>query len=229
MSPRIALCAVLALLPPAAAAGLAGGTITGHVNRVKNRTLMNQDAWVYLVQVAPHRRHAPTAHLPPREIRQQMRAFVPHAMVVALGTEVAFPNYDTIEHNVFSPSEPPGEWDLGRYNHDLKGRTRVFDDEGEIEIYCDIHKEMWARILVVDTDPSLIAKVDDAGNYTFTGLPPGTYEVHAWTYASAEPGRQRVTLTAGQTQHVDDLNIQLGELAASHLRKDGSAYTVGYP
>ncbi|MGE5185127.1 MAG: hypothetical protein ACM31C_23825 [Acidobacteriota bacterium] len=200
----------------------AGGTVTGKVVLVgdrKTRTL--EDAWVYLEP--EHRaRHAARPTPEPRQIRQQGRKFVPNVLVVPVGTTVAFPNYDREEHNVFSPTDPPGLPDLGRYNTDHRGKSWTLDDPAEIAVFCDIHPWMFAYVKVVDADPALIAQVGKDGRYTVPAVPPGTYTVHAWTYASTE-SIETITVGDGATVEVPELHVQLGPIKA-HLRKDGSPY-----
>jgi plastocyanin len=217
----IALLLVV-LAAPDARSTTAGGVVSGTVRvRDGNGPGNRDEVWVYLEQ--QHRpRHIKRATPAPREIRQQKREFVPHVLVVPVETTVAFPNYDREEHNVFSPTDPPGIFDLGRYNTDHKGRFHEFEDAGEIAIYCDIHPQMWARVKVVDTDPAWIAKVGPDGSYTIAGVPPGTYTVKAWTYASDESS-ETVVVADGATAVVPELHVQIGKFPP-HLRKDGTPY-----
>ncbi|HET9990546.1 MAG TPA: hypothetical protein VFQ65_18585 [Kofleriaceae bacterium] len=213
---------LLALLLGAGPDEPAGGTIVGKVVAVDSGKAVKRDeVWVYLEQVKP-RRHRSTTPPPSREIRQKNESFAPHVLVVPVGTTVAFPNDDLEEHNVFSPTDPPGQFDLGRYNTDRKGRLHEFDDPGEIEIYCDIHMKMWARVKVVDTELRWIAKVAADGAFSFDHVPPGSYKVHSWSYDSDEVVTS-VEVAAGATASLSEQHLQLGK-PRSHARKDGRAY-----
>ena len=228
MRPTIPLVVLaLALATHDLRADVSTGSVSGRVVVVENGHAVKRDeVWVYLQDAHARRGHRPATKPDPREIRQQNEQFTPHVIVVPAGTVVAFPNLDKIEHNVFSPSDPPGQFDLGRYTTDPKGKTWEFDDPAEVEIYCDIHKEMWARVKVVATDARWIVPVSADGNFTIAGVPPGKYKVHAWTYDSDEV-IDDVTVDAGPVQ-VAEMHLQLGKLRSqSHLRKDGTPYNSG--
>lgn len=177
--------------------------------------------WVYLEDVRRPRVHA-AAGSGTYAIRQQNCQFSPHVLVVPVGTTVAFPNYDQLEHNVFSPTDPPGGFDLHRYNTDHKGKSYEFDDPAEMEIYCDIHKQMWARVKVVDS--SIMQKVVNS-RFTLHDVPPGTYKLHAWTYDSVE-SVDKIIVTDGATVTANDQHLQLGA-SKTHTRKDGTSYPSG--
>jgi plastocyanin len=203
------------------------GNVTGHVLVFEDgKPAKRDEVWVYLEAVSPRRRSGSTTP-PAREIRQVKERFVPHALVVPVGTTVAFPNWDHQEHNVFSPTDPPGQFDLGRYNEDHKGKAHTFEDPAEMQIYCDIHKNMSAFVKVVETDEHWIAKVGVDGNYAISDVPPGTYKVHVWTYASSEVIKS-VAVASDQSVTAAEAHVTLGKIP-SHLRKDGSQYTIYKP
>lgn len=226
MKPSVTLpIAALLLFARDIVAEPSSATVTGRVSCFQNGQPANRDeVWVYLQDTSRHpRARAPS--LPAREIRQEKEQFVPHVIVVPIGTVVAFPNLDPIEHNVFSPTDPPGQFDLGRYSTDKKGKTHEFDDAAEAEIYCDIHKHMWARVKVVDSNVRWIAKVEADGKFTIPDVPPGTYKLHAWTYDSEEV-IERVVVGNSATVDADEMHLQLGK-SRVHLRKDGTPYDSG--
>src|SRR6202034_1246704 len=80
------------------------------------------------------------------QIAQVDRRFSPDLLVVPVGSTVSFPNMDPIFHNIFSLSKPKA-FDLGSYN---KGETRkvVFAKPGVVEVYCHLHPNMAAIIVV---------------------------------------------------------------------------------
>jgi len=218
---RVLVIALLVLAPDASS-DPRGGTVTGKVLVFEGGKPTNKrdEVWVYLEAISPRRHHS-TDPPPAREIRQVKERFVPNVLVVPVGTTVAFPNLDHQEHNVFSP-EP--YFDLGRYNENHKGRTHTFDDPAEMQIYCDIHKNMWAYVMVVDTDPRWIVKVGGDGKYAISDVPPGKYKVHVWTYASDEV-KSDVTVASDASVTVAEAHLSLGKVP-EHLRKDGSVYQV---
>jgi plastocyanin len=122
------------------------------------------------------------------EIQQRDRRFIPDVAVVQRGTAVSFPNADTVFHNVFSPfaAQP---FDLGTYRAGEAARPVVLVRPGVVDVYCNIHARMHARILVVPNALHVRAAAD--GTFRLERVPAGTREVVAWS-PSAYPVAQRV-------------------------------------
>jgi plastocyanin len=110
------------------------------------------------------------------QLAQKNQAFVPRVLPVAAGTTVDFPNLDPIFHNVFSVS-PGKRFDLGKYPRGHSRSVR-FDRTGLIQVYCDIHSNMAAFILVLPN--RAFVQPDDAGHYQLPELPAGDYVVDVW-------------------------------------------------
>lgn len=91
---------------------------------------------------------------------QVEQRFVPHLLVVQKGTQVQFPNSDEIAHHVYSFSKP-NDFRLPLYKGDAHPPVR-FDVEGVATLGCNIHDQMLAYILVVDSD--VFGKTDVDGN-----------------------------------------------------------------
>ena len=111
-----------------------------------------------------------------QRIEQQDRQFVPDLVVAPVGSTISFPNMDAIFHNVFSLSKPK-HFDLGNYP---KGQTRteVFPVAGIVYVYCHLHPNMAASIVITPNQWS--AKVDGDGRFRLTDVPPGKYTAVAW-------------------------------------------------
>ena len=220
----LALVLGLVLLPSAPRAAPAGGTVTGRLAVVQDgkriATPADQPAYVYLVELRSQRRKArPGDHVTVR-IVQRDEEFDPKIRVVSIGTTVVFPNGDFKEHNVFSPTAAD-QFDLGRYDHG-PGRSHKFDDPGDIDVYCDIHKNMRATVKVVDS--AWIAPVKD-GAFTLTEVPPGSYKVVGWARDSSEAWSDPITVVAGTTTKLaDELHPRFRKTSTLHTRKDGSPY-----
>jgi plastocyanin len=124
------------------------------------------------------------------EIRQQDRSFAPDLVVVPVGSTVSFPNLDAIFHNVFSLSKPK-HFDLGNY---AKGETRTetFPIPGIVYVYCHLHPNMAASIVVTPNQWS--AKAAEDGHFVLPSVPPGRYKVTAWHKAAGFVS-QMVTVT----------------------------------
>jgi hemoglobin len=136
-----------------------------------------------------------------RVIEQRNKTFAPHLMAVPVGSTVAFPNFDSIYHNVFSLSQPQ-RFDLGLYKSgDM--RQVVFDKPGIIRLGCNIHANMSAYLVVVDAPHYVVAEQD--GGFSFRSLRPGKYKVQAWSEQSAEPVITELTIKPGDNQTTIDL------------------------
>lgn len=130
---------------------------------------------------------------PSVSIEQHDRRFVPDLVIIPAGASVSFPNFDPIFHNVFSLSKAKS-FDLGNYP---KGQTRTvsFATPGLVAVYCHLHPNMAATIVV--TPNQWATRVDGIGAFTLKDVPPGTYTVVAW-HKSA--GTFTKTVTVGDNR-----------------------------
>jgi len=109
-------------------------------------------------------------------IASRNKRFEPRIMAVPAGTTVDFPNLDRIFHNAFSLS-PGARFDLGLYRNGAS-RTMTFDNPGLVRIYCNIHPQMAAYLMVIDG--TIWAQTGPDGNAVLAGVPPGRAVVKAW-------------------------------------------------
>lgn len=135
------------------------------------------------------------------EIRQEQESFSPRVVAVTRGSAVTFPNFDPYFHNVFSLSRA-ASFDLGRFAAG-QSRTRQFDRPGLVKVYCHIHSQMSATILVLDHPYFTIPEPD--GGYTLKNVPPGDYTLVGWHERVGEQ-TSHVTVQPGK---VATLNISL--------------------
>ena len=113
---------------------------------------------------------------------QRNISFIPHILPIQVGTRVDFPNHDHVQHNVFSPSltrmfnlgtYPPGEV-----------RSVVFEKPGVVDVYCEIHPDMHAIILVLPTP--YFTMTDRKGHFRIPDVPPGRYVLKWWSETCGE-------------------------------------------
>lgn len=123
------------------------------------------------------------------KLAQKDQSFVPRVVVVAAGGSVDFPNMDPIYHNVFSVS-PPRRFDLGKYPRG-ESRTVRFTKPGLVNVFCDIHSNMAAFILVVPNRAFAQPRTD--GSFRLPALPPGRYAL-AWWHPDFRGGRREIEL-----------------------------------
>lgn len=139
---------------------------------------------------------APLAE-PPR-LEQTGMAFVPRVLPVTVGTTIHIVNLDHVFHNVFSLT-PGARFDIGHRRTGEVAAQRI-DIAGRIEVFCDIHPDMVATILSLDTP--YFTRPDSSGRYEFGNLPPGAYEARAFHPAYAYPA-VRIELTVGAVAAAD--------------------------
>src|SRR5918992_763703 len=151
-----------------AAASAFGAELTGSV-QVSGRPAQHAVIWL-AASGAPSE--------PPQKVVLDQRniAFVPHVLAVRVGTTVEFPNNDKVFHNVFSFRDGK-KFDLGMYPIGAVKRI-VFDQPGLARLFCNIHPNMAAYVMAVDSP--YFAVSNDAGTFTISGVPAGTYTYHAW-------------------------------------------------
>lgn len=116
------------------------------------------------------------------EVEQINREFRPAVSVVPTGTAIDFPNRDTIRHHVYSFSEAK-RFDIKLYI----GRPAnpvVFDKAGIAVLGCNIHDNMAAWVVVVDTP--YYGRTDSRGQ-VLIDAPAGTYRLRAW-HTGLPPG-----------------------------------------
>ena len=149
--------------------------------------------------VGPAHRHASVA--------QRDERFVPHVTAIASGGTVEFPNDDDVFHNVFSLSSAAGPrgFDLGRYPKG-ESRSRVFHRAGTVQVFCHIHQDMSAILLVL-ANP-FFAVPDERRHYAIEDVPEGEYTLVGWHERVKPPIVRKIRVTAGQTTTVD-FNIPL--------------------
>jgi plastocyanin len=133
----------------------------------------------------------------PAALRQRDETFVPHVLPVLVGTTVQFPNDDPDFHDVFSLSSAK-KFDLQRYPQG-SSRSQLFGKAGVVEVFCHIHADMSAYILVLDNPFFVIP--DSQGHYALDGIPPGNYRLVAW-YERSRPVVTSVHVEAGRTRVV---------------------------
>ena len=122
-------------------------------------------------------------------IEQRDRRFAPDLVVIPAGSAVSFPNFDPIFHNVFSLSKVKS-FDLGNYPNG-QSRLVTFPAPGLVAVYCHLHSNMSATIVV--TPNRWAAKADGKGSFTLADVPPGTYSVVAW-HKSAGTFRKNIVI-----------------------------------
>jgi len=152
------------------------------------------------------------------KLAQQNKSFHPHILAVPVGSTIDFPNLDPIFHNVFSLSRP-AVFDLGLYRAGAS-KSRTFAEPATYRVFCNIHPQMTAMILVLPT--SLITQAEASGAYKLD-LAPGRYRITVWS-ERAHPASVEVSVSDASTA-IPDLTLDESKFVElPHKNKFGQDY-----
>lgn len=107
---------------------------------------------------------------------QKNATFLPRVIPVTPGTTVEFINRDRFFHNVFSITRG-SVFNIGRRPTGVIVRKTI-EKLGEIKLFCDIHAQMNATLLCLDTP--YFTRVQKNGRYILPDLPEGKYEIKVY-------------------------------------------------
>lgn len=131
------------------------------------------DAVVFLESEQARRQVRPVAGL---EMAQNHKQFVPQVLIVPVGSEVSFPNRDTVRHHVYSFS-PAKKFELKLYTGTPAQPVR-FEQSGVVVLGCNIHDQMVGWVLVLDTP--YYAQTSANGQVALSAVPAGHYRLRTW-------------------------------------------------
>jgi plastocyanin len=194
---RAAFCAALFTLPIVCSWPGAGAEVTGKIILQKNVRRTTVTATAYNLRAGAVENPGPALRstnpfervavwlesdrpetLTPvaTTIEQRNHRFEPQLVIVPKGSTVEFPNLDLVFHNIFSLSAAR-PFDLGYYP---KGQSRqvTFPRTGVVQVYCHVHSNMYAAIVVVSSRWATQPASD--GSFEWPDIPPGKYRLMAW-------------------------------------------------
>ena len=167
---------------------------------------------------------AAPARQPLYRLVQKDKMFTPHLLVVPTGSHVEFPNQDPFFHNVFSLFNGK-RFDLGLYESGTS-RSVQFDREGVSYIFCNIHPEMGAVVLALNTPYYGIS--GENGVVALHNVPAGSYRLNVWSENSqlVNPDvSQRIVQVSTDAVHLGDISLQTTtDALAHHKNKFGEDY-----
>lgn len=144
----------------------------------------------------------------------------PRVVVVTVGSTVTFPNTDPFDHNVFSLSEE-GPFDLGLYSRGT-AKSAQFKRPGIIRVYCNVHAQMSAFLVVRDS-PYYTQPGSD-GSFSIPWVPPGDYTLHAWQERAAEFAARPLKVGPSGASGLEIRLDATGYKFVQHLNKFGQPY-----
>jgi len=190
------------------------GAVTGVIRTIARSGVTPAVAVVYAEPL-----DAPASRTPRRVgLGQKRKTFIPRVITVPAGSTVDFPNDDLFFHNVFSLSGPQ-PFDLGLYRAG-ESRSRTFTQPGVYQVFCNIHPQMAAMIVVAPSNYTTQAGAD--GRFTLD-LPQGRYRLTALSERAAAVTVE-ITSTTGASTAPDLTLDESSWVFAQHRNKYGAEY-----
>jgi plastocyanin len=155
---------------------------------------------------------------------QKDKTFTPHILAIPVGASVDFPNFDPIFHNAFSNYNGK-TFDLALYPPGTS-KSVVFSRAGVARVFCNIHANMSAVIVVLDTPFFDTSK--RTGAFEIGGIPRGDYTLHVFheraTEATLNALDRRVAVAADSVALPPIAISESGFLPIPHNNKYGHDY-----
>jgi plastocyanin len=206
--------------------------LKGKVQLTKNGHPVN-DASKVVIWLTPLGTTPAPSLPPPRstqipQLVQKDKSFHPSLLVIPAGGQVEFPNQDPFFHNVFSLFDGK-RFDLGLYE---SGTTQFvkFDKPGISFIFCNIHAQMSAVVIALDTPYYAVS--NGRGEIGIGGVVPGRYQMHVF-HPSVSPdalhaAEREITVTPGDT-FLGSFSLAESNLELAHKNKYGRDYDRADP
>jgi len=195
-----------------------GGTVAGRVEVVDKggRARDASEALVYVDGIKGRHR--------PGKVTMVMKGkeFRPHSLAILAGGSVEFPNEDPILHNAFSVSGQ-NRFDLELYKRP-NSRSWTFHHPGIVRIYCNIHPQMSAIVLVRDNP--FFTKANADGSFVIEGVPGGRVALKAWHERGGEASVEITVPAEGRVEA--ELRLDASSFKrVPHKNKFGKEYSAG--
>jgi plastocyanin len=195
--------------------------VTGRVTLLEKGGRVSPDSTDVIVWVEGPRARPRAART---TVVMKGKEFRPHVVAVGVGSTVEFPNDDPIFHNAFSVSGP-NKFDLDLYKRP-KTAAFTFQHPGVVRVYCNIHPQMSAVVVVRDNPYYTRAAAD--GTFTLDGVPPGSHLLKAWHERGGEAGAEVAVPAEGSVSA--DLTLDGSRWKKErHKNKLGKDYPASEP
>ena len=105
--------------------------------------------------------------------------YEPHVFGMIAGQQLLIKNSDATLHNIHSMPKKNKEFNFAMPKV-VKEKKSTFtkSEPNPFYIKCDVHP--WMKTWVLVSDHPYFAVTDKEGNFSISGIPPGTYEVICW-------------------------------------------------
>ncbi|MDQ2778743.1 MAG: methylamine utilization protein [Pseudomonadota bacterium] len=144
------------------------------------------------------------------QVEQAKRQFTQRVSIVTVGSEVRFPNHDTVRHQVYSFS-PIKTFELRLYAG-TPSNPVLFDKPGIAVLGCNIHDSMVAWIVVVETP--YFGMTNAQGTVRLEGVPAGNFHLRTW-HPGLAPGAPVLDQALAVPAAGSKLSVKLPLVAAS--------------
>lgn len=134
------------------------------------------------------------------KMNQKNRQFSPYVLPVLQGSTVEFVNGDGIFHSVYSQAECGPPFHLPEFPQG-ESRLLTFPQPGDVELFCAIHSEMNAHILVLDT--GFFTMPDNDHKFRLEGVPAGKHILKAWHPRLRNPLTKIIEVPASGSLHLE--------------------------
>ncbi len=181
-----------------------------------------------VVWLTPLQASLPVGPGPAGRLLQKGKKFIPHVLAITQGTEIEFPNQDLFFHNVFSIHQGK-TFDLGLYESGAMRKVK-FSQPGVSYIFCNIHPQMSAVVVVLKT--KYFAVTDPDGSFQISHVPSGRYKVITW-YELATEGElksveKEVEVLRGDNE-ISQVILHSSDAPPEHMNKEGELYYSSSP
>jgi len=137
-----------------------------------------RSTFVFLEGV-PETGKRPVASKEPFHIDQKDCQYVPHSLIVPLGSKVEISNSDPILHNVHG-SQGEASFNYAQARQGLRQEVDMgMMKPGIIKLTCEAGHPWMNAFVYVATHP-YVALTDDNGDFEIKNVPPGTYTIKMW-------------------------------------------------
>jgi len=222
---KVPALALLLLLPCAVC--IRADTVSGEIRLIESRdsAVRKKSDYsgvaVWLTSPGIAHSFAVSKHV---QMLQKDKKFSPHIVAIQTGTIVDFPNLDPIFHNAFSNFDGK-VFDVALYPPGSSRSVR-FDRPGIVRVFCNIHPQMSAIIVVVNS--LYLAITDENGDYRINNVASSTYRVHFFhERATPETLDKLATNVRVNSEPLDLAEMKISEagyLPVAHKNKYGQDY-----
>ena len=124
--------------------------------------------------------------------------FSPNILLIGMGQSVTFTNSESLAHNVNLRQIETDAMVLNVDTDPTESAQYTFDESGGYDVRCDVHPGMTAFVFASPTPYTVFANLD--GEFTLSGVPPGSYTLTVWSTDEALNSERTVEVGEGRTE-----------------------------